>query len=159
MDEKDIIFLTHLRSNARETLTMISKKTRIPISTLYDRLKAHERDLISKHTTLIDFAKLGYLCKAHIMIKVDIEDRDDIKTFLLCQNSVNSLFKINNGYDFLIEGVFKHVKEMEDFLEILERKFKILERDTYYIIEDIKREAFMSDPELTEIKPVRTEIQ
>ncbi|MFH1589332.1 MAG: Lrp/AsnC family transcriptional regulator [archaeon] len=150
MDKKDIVFLTHLRNNARETLTMISKKTRIPISTLYDRLKTHENDVITKHTTLIDFAKLGFLCKANITIKVDIEDRDAVKNYLTCQNSVNSLFKINNGYDFLIEGVFKHVKEMEDFMELLERKFKVLEKNVYYIIEDIKRESFMSEPIMIE---------
>lgn len=147
MDKKDIVFLTHLRNNARETLTKISKKTHIPISTLYDRLKMHEGSLITKYTTLIDFTKLGYLCKANITIKVDIEDRDEVKTYLLSQNSVNSLYKINNGYDFLIEGVFKHVKEMEDFMEAFERKHKVLDKNVYYIIEDLKREAFMAETE------------
>lgn len=148
MDKKDLIFLAHLRRNARETLTTISKKTNIPISTLYDRLRIQEQTTITKHTTLLDFTKLGYMCKADITIKVDIEDRDAVKEYLLCQNSVNSLFKINNGFDFMIEGVFKHVKEMEDFMEVLERKFKILDKNTFYIIEDIKREEFMSNPEL-----------
>lgn len=147
MDKKDIVFLTHLRNNARETLTKISKKTHIPISTLYDRLRMHEGSLITKHTTLIDFTKLGYLCKANITIKVDIEDRDAVRTYLLSQNNVNSLYKINNGYDFLIEGVFKHVKEMEDFMEALERKHKVLDKNVYYIIEDLKREAFMTELE------------
>ncbi|MFH1770735.1 MAG: Lrp/AsnC family transcriptional regulator [archaeon] len=147
MDKKDIMFLAHLRNNARETLTKISKKTHIPISTLYDRLKLHEGDIITKHTTLIDFAKLGYLCKANITIKVDIEDRDAVRAYLLCQNNVNSLFKINNGYDFLIEGVFKHVKEMEDFMETFEKKYRVLEKNVYYIIEDLKRESFMAETE------------
>ncbi|NQU98025.1 Lrp/AsnC family transcriptional regulator [Candidatus Woesearchaeota archaeon] len=151
MDKKDKIFLTHLRNNARETLTVISRKTGIPISTLYDRLKAQEKDIITKHTTLIDFAKLGYLCKANVTIKVDIADRDIVKDYLLCQNCVNSLFKINNGFDFLIEGVFKHVKEMEDFMETFERKFKVLDKNVHYIIEDIKREAFMADPQMIDI--------
>ena len=145
MDKKDIKFLTHLRNNARETLTMISKKTGIPISTLYDRLKIHEKNLITKHTALIDFAKLGYLCRAHIAIKVTIDEREAIKEYLMKQNCVNSLYKINNGYDYLIEGVFLHVKEMEDFLERFEQKYKVMEKNVHYIIEDIKRESFMTD--------------
>jgi len=151
MDKKDMVFLAHLRNNARETLTFISRKTGIPISTLYDRLKAQEHNIITKHTALIDFSKLGYMCKANITIKVNIEDRDVVKDYLLCQNNVNSLFKINNGYDFLIEGIFKHVKDMEDFMEKFEKKFKVLDKSVYYIIEDVKREAFMSDPDVVNI--------
>ncbi|MFC2135661.1 Lrp/AsnC family transcriptional regulator [Bacteroidota bacterium] len=148
MDKKDMIFLAHLRTNARETLTLISRKTGIPISTLYDRLKAQEDDIITKHTALVDFEKLGYMCKANIAVKVDIGERDAVKEFLLIQNCVNSLFKINNGYDFLIEGVFRHVKDMEDFMDAFERKFKVLDKNVHYIIEDLKREEFMSDPML-----------
>ncbi|MBU1030460.1 MAG: Lrp/AsnC family transcriptional regulator [Nanoarchaeota archaeon] len=148
MQKKDLLFLTHLRQNARETLTRISKRTDIPISTLYDKLKTLEKSLITKHTTLIDFTKLGYLCRANITIKVNITDREEVKKYLQCQENVNSLFKINNGYDYLIDAVFKHVKELEDFLEKLEQKFPVNEKQVYYIIEDIKREAFLSDPEI-----------
>lgn len=145
MKKKDLVFLACLRENARETLTNISKKTRIPISTLYDRLKVHEGNLITKHTSLIDFTKLGYSCRVHIAIKVNIEDRDPVRNYLLCQSSVNSLFKINNGFDFLIEGIFHDVKEMEDFMEYFERKFLVREKSVHYIIEDIRREKFLSE--------------
>lgn len=145
MDKKDMLFLTHIRTNARETLTKISRKTGIPISTLYDRLKSQEESLITKHTALVDFTKLGYMCKANIAIKVDIDDREEVKKYLVCQNSVNSLYKINNGFDFLIEGVFEHVKEMEDFIERFEKKFEVKDKNVHYIIEDIKRESFLTD--------------
>jgi len=148
MKQKDLSFIAHLRKNARETLTTISKKTNIPISTLYDKLKSLESSIITKHTTIIDFAKLGYLCRANIILKVDIDDRDAVKNYLICNESVNSVFKINNGYDFMVEGVFKHVKEMEDFLEMFERKFKIINKNVYYVIEDIKREAFLGEPQI-----------
>ncbi len=147
MKQKDLIFLSYLRKNARETLTTISRKTNIPISTLYDRLKLQEKELISKHTTLIDFSKLGYQCRANIILKVNIEDREAVKKYLMCQQQVNSLFRINNGYDFMIEGIFRHVKDMEEFMEIFEKKFKVIDRKVYYIIEDLKRETFLGEPE------------
>jgi len=146
MDKKDLTFLSYLRNNARRSLTEISRLTSIPVSTLFDRLKTQQDGLITKHATLIDFTKLGYMCRVHIAVKVNIEDRNDVRAYLLGQDCVNSLFKINNGFDFLLEGVFQHVKEMEDFLERLETRFEVKEKDVHYIIEDIEREKFLTNP-------------
>jgi len=51
----------------------------------------------------------------------------------------------------MIETIFKHIKELEDFIESLEEKFNIKEKQVYYLIEDIKRENFISDPETVEL--------
>lgn len=149
LKKSDLLFLTFLRQDSRQTLTRISKKTRIPISTLYDKLRQHEKNLILKHTTLIDFSQLGYNSRAKIMLSVVKEDRDKLRSFLKEHSCINSLFKINNGYDFLAEGIFENVKELEDFLEMLEEKFKLQDRKVFYIIEDVKRESFMARPELS----------
>jgi len=37
--EKDLLILSELRQNARETLTKMSKHTGIPISTIFDKIK------------------------------------------------------------------------------------------------------------------------
>ncbi|MBN2459546.1 Lrp/AsnC family transcriptional regulator [Candidatus Woesearchaeota archaeon] len=142
----DLLFLTFLRRNARETLTTISRKTNIPISTLYDKLRQHETNVILKHTTLVDFEKLGYNCRAEIMLSSPKDDRDKIRVFLKGYPLINSLFKINNGYDFLAEGVFENAKELEEFVEMLESKFQISDKKVFYVIEDIKREEFLSEP-------------
>ena len=145
--EKDMLIVSVLRSNARETLTRMSNKINIPISTIYDKLKLYEGGLIKKHTALIDFSKLGFNTRANIVLKVDREKRELLKEFLVKNNNVNSLYKINNGFDFMIEGVFKNLKELEDFFEALEIKFKVKTKQVYYIIDDIKRESFLSDPD------------
>nr|MCK4929862.1 Lrp/AsnC family transcriptional regulator [Nanoarchaeota archaeon] len=148
LKKSDILLLTFLRQDSRQTLTRISKKTRIPISTLYDKLKQHEKSLILKHTTLIDFSKLGYNSRAKIMLSTPREERSKLRSFLREHSSINSLFKINNGYDFLAEGVFENVKELEDFMEMLEEKFSLQEKKVFYVIEDVKRESFLARPEL-----------
>jgi len=145
LNQKDILLISNLRNNARETLTRISKRTNIPISTIYDKLKSYERNLIRKHTSLLDFNKLGFNARANIMIKVERSVRDEIKDYLIKHQNVNSVYKINNGFDFLVEGIFKHMKDLEDFMENLEDKFEIKNKQIHYIIEDIKRESFMSD--------------
>ncbi|MBW2991102.1 Lrp/AsnC ligand binding domain-containing protein [Candidatus Woesearchaeota archaeon] len=149
--KSDLLFLTFLRQDSRQTLTKISKKTKIPISTLYDKLRQHEKNLIIKHTTLIDFSKLGYNSRAKIMLSTKKEDRDKLRSYLKEHQSINSLYKINNGYDFLVEGVFENVKELEDFLELLEEKFGLNEKKVFYVIEDVKRESFMARPELLQV--------
>jgi len=148
MKSKDLLILANLRKNARMSLTNMSKKTSVPISTIYDRLKIFNKDFVKKHTTLVDFSKLGYHTRANIALKVKKDDRDSIKEYLLKHQNVNSLYKINSGYDYLIEGVFVHIKDLDEFLENLDSKFTIEEKQTYYIVNDIKKEEFMSNPEL-----------
>ncbi|MFH1917396.1 MAG: Lrp/AsnC family transcriptional regulator [Nanoarchaeota archaeon] len=144
IDEKDSQFITYLRNNARINLTTVSRKTSIPISTLYDRLKIGEKGIITRHTSLLDFAKLGYGCHAQVILKVDRDCREKLKDYLLKMECVNSLAKINNGFDFLAEIIFANIKELEEFLEDLDNRFKVLTRQVYYIIEEITREHFMT---------------
>ena len=144
LKQTDIKLISELRKNARETLTSMSKSIKIPISTLYEKLRLHESSIITKHTTLIDFSKLGFNCRANIMLRTGRDNRDKLGSYLKAHPDINNLYKINNGYDFLAEGVFTNVKELEDFLEDLESKFQLEEKKTHYIIEDIKREEFMS---------------
>ncbi|MEM0231409.1 MAG: Lrp/AsnC family transcriptional regulator [Candidatus Woesearchaeota archaeon] len=149
--KKDLLIIAELRKNARESLTDMSRKIRIPISTIYDRLKLNEGSLIKKHTTLIDFSKLGFYTRANILIKVEHDSKESLKEFLLRHHRINSVFQINNGYDFLAEGIFKHIKELEDFCEDMESKFRIQKKDIYYIIEEIKRESFLADAQIVEL--------
>jgi DNA-binding Lrp family transcriptional regulator len=76
--------------------------------------------------------------------ETDLTVPEKLGSYLKAHPVINNLYKINNGYDFLAEGVFTNVKELEDFLEDLETKFLLEEKKTHYIIEDIKREEFMS---------------
>ena len=151
VSKKDLLIIAELRRNARESLTEMSKHTKIPISTIYDRLKMNEGSLIKKHTTLIEFSKLGFYTRANILLKVEHDCKNEVKDFLIRHHRINSVFQVNNGYDFLAEGIFKHIKELEDFLEEVESKFRVQKRDVYYIIEELKRESFLSDGQLVEL--------
>ena len=57
-----------------------------------------------------------------------------------------TIYKINNGFDLLAEFVFRDVKDLDKFLDGLDKKFTIKKREVHYLIDDIKRESFMSDP-------------
>jgi DNA-binding Lrp family transcriptional regulator len=148
MNVKDYEIIANLRSNARMPLTTMSRKTNIPVSTLFDKLRAYRKDVFQKHTTLLNFDKLGFHARANVMIRVDRDAREDVREYLSKHRNINTVFKINNGYDFMFESVFPNIKDMEDFLWLLDQKFKILNREVYYIVEDVKKECFMSEPEM-----------
>lgn len=140
MKTTDLRILMHLRNNARMNLTTISRKTGIPVSTIFDKLRCFEEDVLCRFTTLVDFAKLGYPVRANIFLKVDPSSRDPLKHFLLAHDRVNNLWRINNGYDFAAECLFSSIKEAEEFVEILEMQFRILDKTVFHIIDELARE-------------------
>jgi DNA-binding Lrp family transcriptional regulator len=144
---KDLLVISCLRENARETLTRMSRKIRLPISTIYDRMRFQERDCIVRHTALVDFSRLGYTTRVHIALRAERAARASLESYLRSSPHVNTLSKINNGYDFHIDAVFHHLKDLQSFIENLEDRFSIIEKQIYYVVEDIKREAFLSNPD------------
>ncbi len=144
MNKNDLQIVNQLRLNARMSLTAMSRKTGIPISTLFDKIKSRISNLVIKYTSLLDFYRLGYGARAMILIKVNKEDKEQLKEYLSKATSVNSVMKISNGYDFILEGVFKEMKDMDSFVENMEAKFNIVETRTFFVIDDVKREGFVA---------------
>ena len=150
LQKKELVILSHLRQDARKNLTSISKETGMPVSTIFDRIKRYEKGLIQKHTALLDFSKLGYDVKVHIALKVPKDKRESFKSYLLREPLVNSVYRINNGYDFMIEAVFRNIKEVHDFIEGLD-EYKVKSAEQHFVLEEIKREGFMADPQLVRL--------
>ncbi|MBT4824795.1 Lrp/AsnC family transcriptional regulator [Candidatus Woesearchaeota archaeon] len=147
----DLLLLTHLRKNARSTLTNLSKKTRIPVSTVFDKIRLFESLYVTKYTSLIDFTKFGFFARAHVIFRVSKKHIERVREFLLDHPNVNSLYKINNGYDFQVELVFKHIQELENFLDGMNRKFTIKQSIIYYLLDELRREAFLTTPNSIEL--------
>ena len=147
LKSKDFDIFVRLRMNARESLTRMSRAIQIPVSTIYDRLKEHEGRLIKKHTSLIDFSLLGYNTRAHVCVSVEKEDKQILAEFLQKHQNINNIYKINNGFDYMVEGVFQHIKDMEEFCDLLREKYSIKDLKVFYIIDELQREVFMSRPE------------
>jgi len=149
--KKEMLILSVLRNNSRASLTDISRQTKIPVSTIYDRLKTYHGKVIKKFTSIVDFPQIGYNAKAMVLLKVHREKVDELKLYLMNHKSVNNLMKINNGYNFLMEVVFKAIPELEDFLEKLECDYELVEKQAFYVIDDLRREDFMNSPNYLKI--------
>lgn len=145
MKAKDLQLLACLRENARQKITRMSRRTKLPVSTIFDKLQEYKPHV--RFTTLLNFSQLGYNAKVHFLLKPAKEDREKLEAYLSENASVNSLFKVNNGYDYLAEGIFRTMKDVEEFLEKIEDGFRIKEKELYYVIDDLKREQFLTKPE------------
>ena len=143
MKDKQLMIIRNLRENAREKLTKMSRSTGIPVSTIYEHLKSFEKGIIHKHTCLIDFRELGYDLRVTLLIKTRQESKEPIKSYLEGHHQVNTVYRINNGFDYLAEVLFKNMKDLQLFLDALDEK-GITQRKEYYILEELRREAFLT---------------
>ncbi|MFC1752750.1 Lrp/AsnC family transcriptional regulator [Thermoproteota archaeon] len=156
MKRKDWLILSHLRKNARSTLTQISRKTYIPVTTVYDHLRKYEQKLIMKNACLLDFKKIGFKSKAKIAVRVDNNQRDFVKN-LIEHPLVNSLYRLSAdfdaNFDFMIELIAREQRDIDNFIRDLKRDFPVSNSLIFNVTEDLKREEFLSDSEGERIQP------
>ena len=145
LNAKDLLLLSQLRRNAREKLTTMSRRTRMPVSTIHEKLKGYNAGVIKKHTVLLDYPRLGYQCRAQVLVNAPKETKQALKEHLRKHPNVNSLFKINNGYTYLLDVVFPGLDELDKFIDGLESEYDVSNTQTYYIIDELKREGFLTD--------------
>ena len=147
INEKDIKILCHLRTNARKKITEIAGETGICATTIYDRVRGHEKKLFRKYVALLDFSKLGFYSTTNFAIRCSERDRERLAKFLMEHPSINSLHRVNSGYDFLAEGVFRDIKESTKFAELLKKDYQIEAMHLFNVIEELKKEELLSKPE------------
>lgn len=146
MDKKELLIIASLRKDSRRSLTRMSRDIRLPISTIHDRLQNYQKGVIKKTTAILDFAKLGFKTRAHVLLKTEMKDKKPLLEYLLKSSTVNTLSKINNGYDFYAEMIFKEFVDAENFLEELSLKYDVKKKEIFYCLEDFRREDFLTSP-------------
>ena len=145
LSKNDIQIISHLRNNARKKVTEISKQMKMPATTIYDKIKSHQRKgIVKRHVALLDFSKLGYNSSAILALKVSAEQRKQLQEYLESHPNVNSLYKVNFDHDFVAECVFKDTGNLQDFIEETESKFTIKNSKVFSIVKEIKKEGFLS---------------
>ncbi|MFH1511469.1 MAG: Lrp/AsnC family transcriptional regulator, partial [Candidatus Woesearchaeota archaeon] len=138
-DSKDLLLLSSVRFNSRESLTRLSRSTGVPVSTIFERLKRYEHGLIRRYTALLDFSVLGFDLKVRLMLKSGRKSREDLGIFLQNHPNVNSLERISNGFDFTVEALFRDMRCYQEFCDKLE-SFDLEDKKEYYVLDELKKE-------------------
>ena len=142
----DTRIIAILRQNGRKRIADISKETNIPLNEIHNFIRSNS--YIKKHTAIVDFGKLGYNIKLVLALAVSSLQKDEIETYLGKSLHANFIYKINNGYDFMVELIFKSMDESNRFIENLDRRFLIYDKKEYYILETKKEQLFMTNHNL-----------
>lgn len=149
--KRDLLIISNLRKDARMGLTKMSKETRVPVSTIYDRIHQLCQGYVVRNTALLNFNQLGFHTRVTLMLRAAPKDKEQLKDYLSKAAHVNSLCRVNNGFDFLADCVFRDMQELEDFVDRAEKEFDIKAKQMYFVIDDIKRESFLADPLLIDM--------
>jgi len=139
VEEKYTNLIKCLRQNSRDSLTNISKRIKVPISTVHDRIKTSERKFIKKYTSIVDFEKLGFLLRTKILIN---SKNEKINEFIAKNKNINSVFELQGNYNLLLDCVFKDNKDFNSFINKLSL-LPIHSKEIYFIVNEIKREEFL----------------
>lgn len=140
LKKKDQELIKCLRHNSRSQLKEMSKKTKIPITTIFERMKKID-NIIIKNTTLFDYSKMAYPIMIMYAFKIEEKYKKNINHFLNNNKNVNNVFRLNGGYNYLVEALFKDMKEANQFVEIIKESNprRLIE---HQIIEEIQKEEF-----------------
>ena len=145
LDQADLKLLGQLRTNARETLTRISRETKIPISSVFDRLKRLEKmNVIKRYTSLLDLKKIGIHVHVLLLVKTDKSWKENLEDWLMGKHPVNWLIRINGDWKLAAECLFYDMKEMELFTENVRKRFRGIEFSVHHVLEDLKSEGFLA---------------
>lgn len=136
--EKREQVLNMLRKDARARKTEIAKMTNVPSSTVSSIIKDMEKKLSLRYTSLLDYRKLGH--NSRTLFVVNAKNESALR-FISEHRNVNSFSRVGEDNTFLVETIFRGMKETIDFAEELSSLGAEIKKE-FYIIDELKREGF-----------------
>lgn len=123
LGSKDLKIIEILKSNAREPIKSIAKKTGMRPSTVHQRVqKLIKQKIITGFTINLDSKAVGENFIAFILIKGNTSEY--INNKFLNKKNVKEVFGITGEYDVLAKLKFKDVEEFNRFIINLRKELK-----------------------------------
>ncbi len=143
LSEKERKLVAALRKESGVSIAKLAKKFGIPKSTLFDLRKRLEQDKMIQNKSMVSFEKIGFPVRMFVAIKTSPNDRSSLTRYLSEKPNVNSLYIVNSGFDIHFEALFRNQKENMEFMEDIEKMFKIYQAHEFNVIEIVKHEKFL----------------
>ena len=131
------IILKELRKNSRTSIRALSRKLNVSPSTVKIKIKELEDEGIIKGYVGIPNLQKMNLINAVFFAQCNMKSINKLKE----NPFVNSIFRISNHYNLLIEGIFPNIKEYVKFKNSLIKENVNFEE--YFVTDEIKREEFL----------------
>src|SRR3989344_7939038 len=142
MDDKDRRIIECLREHGRWSVQKIAKQTRIPITTVYHRMKRLEKEkVIQRYSVQLDYTKIGLPLATYVLITVDYKalkeislTQYDLTKKLLGEKEVESASMVTGGTDIILKMRVANVDELNKFITVKLRNVDGIERTQTMII-------------------------
>ena len=124
MDEKDKKILEILQENNNLSTRDIAKRTRIPITTIFKRIKKLKQNKVIKRFTVeLDHAQLGKNLSAYILVSADIRSlkeknktQYDVASHLRKIEGIDKVDIVTGKTDLIVHIRTKNVQELDAIL-------------------------------------------
>src|SRR3989338_399779 len=141
LDEKDYAILDALRHKGRASSQQISKKTKLPISTVHNRIrKMQDSGIIRGYTVIVDEKKTG-MVGAYVLVVVNYHPPDGttINQYELAQKikkipCVIEVSMTTGATDILVKVQGKNMDELNEFVTRQLRSFKGVDKTQTLVI-------------------------
>lgn len=146
IDEKDKKILEVLTENSSLSTKAIAKKTKIPITTVHNRItKLKQEGIIKKYTLKLDEQKLGRNIFSYILLKVDNKElkekqlsQEELAKKIKKEQGVDEISIVAGGSDIILKVGVKDIEELNEFVVKKLRSYDGVEStSTMVILKDI----------------------
>jgi len=148
IDEKELRIIDILKENARLSTHKISKKTGIPVTTVYNRIKKLNKEgIIKGYTITLDHKKLGFPITAYVLMHYNLEHwqknpqeaRDNLKKAMSKLPFIHEIKYITGNFDIMLKVRLKDMGQLNTvLLDKLRHIAGIGNTETIFVIEDVK---------------------
>ena len=120
LQDKDMTIIEALHGNARLGVKQIARKTGIPITTVFNRIRNLEKKgVIKGYTTIIDKKMLGKEIEAFILINIAYTSKlhqDDFSGELMALPEVDECYIISGATNLLIKVSTRDIDTLNEFI-------------------------------------------
>ena len=122
IDELDLKILRLLQNDARISLKSIAERVFVSTPTVAARIEdMTERGIIKGYYTEIDNSVFENVIKAYIDMEVSPAEKEKLYDYLRSSLQVIECSRVTGEYSLLIKVVFKNARDMDKFLNELQR--------------------------------------
>jgi DNA-binding Lrp family transcriptional regulator len=144
IDDKDRSIIKQLQTNARQTISQIAKKTRLPRDVVKYRIDRMEKNgLIKQYQAILDPLVLGYSLYAYVgfsLQNISPQEEKALIGFLVANKNISFVGKSSGKYDLLIAICARNYQEFDNILQGIRQRFgkEIKEFDATPLIKSYK---------------------
>jgi Lrp/AsnC family transcriptional regulator for asnA, asnC and gidA len=132
LDEKDMALLNELQSNCRQSLKKLSRKLKMSITTVYDRMKKLEKKrVIKQYRAILDHGKTGNNITTYTLVQLNYthllesgENQRDVAIRLAKFPQILETHVTTGEWDIILKIRERSIKEVGDFVMSTLRKVK-----------------------------------